>query len=136
MLRDITGQNIGKPHMAIVLIEKGKPEVITAPVIQGELGSNFQISGRMTTRETSDIALLIRSGSIAAPMEIIEERTVGPSLGAEKHRARFQFGDVGLRRAGRVHLSYYMVMGLISTLALSVNLLLLDRDPSSMLQAT
>jgi preprotein translocase subunit SecD len=69
--------------MAIVLIEKGKPEVITAPVIQGELGSNFQISGRMTTRETSDIALLIRSGSIAAPMEIIEERSVGPSLGAE-----------------------------------------------------
>jgi preprotein translocase subunit SecD len=134
VLRDITSQNIGN-RMAIVLIEKGKPEVITAPVIQGELGSNFQISGRMTTRETSDIALLIRSGSIAAPMEIIEERTVGPSLGAENIERGFNSVMWGFVALAAFICVYYMVMGLISTLALSVNLLLLIAI-LSMLQAT
>ena len=134
VLRDITSQNIGN-RMAIVLIEKGKPEVITAPIIQGELGSNFQISGRMTTRETSDIALLIRSGSIAAPMEIIEERTVGPSLGAENIERGFNSVMWGFVALAAFICVYYMVMGLISTLALSVNLLLLIAI-LSMLQAT
>ena len=134
VLRDVTGQNIGN-RMAIVLIEKGKPEVITAPVIQGELGSNFQISGRMTTRETSDIALLIRSGSIAAPMEIIEERSVGPSLGAENIERGFNSVMWGFVALAAFICVYYMVMGLISTLALSVNLLLLIAI-LSMLQAT
>ena len=134
VLREVTGQNIGN-RMAIVLIEKGKPEVITAPVIQGELGSNFQISGRMTTRETSDIALLIRSGSIAAPMEIIEERTVGPSLGAENIERGFNSVMWGFVALAAFICVYYMVMGLISTLALSVNLLLLIAI-LSMLQAT
>ena len=134
VLRDVTSQNIGN-RMAIVLIEKGKPEVITAPVIQGELGSNFQISGRMTTRETSDIALLIRSGSIAAPMEIIEERTVGPSLGAENIDRGFHSVLWGYLVLATFICIYYMVMGLISTLALSVNLLLLIAV-LSMLQAT
>ncbi len=134
VLRDVTSQNIGN-RMAIVLIEKGKPEVITAPVIQGELGSNFQISGRMTTRETSDIALLIRSGSIAAPMEIIEERTVGPSLGAENIDRGFHSVLWGYLVLASFICIYYMVMGLISTLALSVNLLLLIAV-LSMLQAT
>ena len=70
--------------MAIVLVEKGKAEVITAPVIREEIGGGrVQISGRMTTREANDVALLMRAGALAAPMEIIEERTVGPSLGAE-----------------------------------------------------
>ena len=134
VLRDVTGQNIGN-RMAIVLIEKGKPEVITAPVIQSELGSNFQISGRMTTRETSDIALLIRSGSIAAPMEIIEERSVGPSLGAENIERGFNSVMWGFVALAAFICVYYMVMGLISTLALSVNLLLLIAI-LSMLQAT
>jgi len=134
ILREVTGQNVGN-RMAIVLIEKGKPEVITAPVIQSELGAQFQISGRMSTRETSDIALLIRSGSIAAPMEIIEERTVGPSLGAENIERGFHSVLWGFVALAAFICVYYMVMGLISALALSVNLLLLIAI-LSMLQAT
>jgi len=82
IMRDVSRENIGK-RMAILLFEKGKGEVVTAPVIRGELGNRFQISGRMTTAEANDVALLLRAGSLAAPMEIIEERTIGPSLGAE-----------------------------------------------------
>ena len=134
VLREVTGQNVGN-RMAIILIEKGKPEVITAPTIQSELGSNFQISGRMSTRETSDIALLIRSGSIAAPMEIIEERTVGPSLGAENIERGFNSVMWGFVALAAFICLYYAIMGLISTLALSVNLLLLIAI-LSMLQAT
>ena len=134
ILREVTGQNVGN-RMAIVLIEKGKPEVITAPTIQSELGSSFQITGRMSTRETSDIALLIRSGSIAAPMEIIEERTVGPSLGAENIERGFNSVTWGFVALAAFICVYYAVMGLISTLALSVNLLLLIAI-LSMLQAT
>ena len=134
ILREVTGQNVGN-RMAIILIEKGKAEVITAPTIQSELGSNFQISGRMSTRETSDIALLIRSGSIAAPMEIIEERTVGPSLGAENIDRGFNSVVWGFVALAAFICLYYTIMGLISTLALSVNLLLLIAL-LSMLQAT
>jgi preprotein translocase subunit SecD len=134
LLRDHTSQNI-KERMAIVLIEKGKAEVITAPTTQSELGSNFQISGRMTTRETSDIALLIRSGSIAAPMEIIEERTVGPSLGAENIERGFNSVKWGFVALAAFIIVYYMVMGMISAFALAVNLLLLIAI-LSMLQAT
>ncbi len=134
ILREVTGQNVGN-RMAIILIEKGKAEVITAPTIQSELGSNFQITGRMSTRETSDIALLIRSGSIAAPMEIIEERTVGPSLGAENIDRGFHSVTWGFVVLAAFICLYYAIMGLISTLALSVNLLLLIAL-LSMLQAT
>ena len=74
-MRDVSRENVGK-RMAILLFEKGKGEVVTAPVIRGELGARFQISGRMTTVEANDTALLLRAGSLAAPMEIIEERTV------------------------------------------------------------
>jgi preprotein translocase subunit SecD len=133
-LRDFTSQNI-KERMAIVLIEKNKSEIITAPTIQSELGANFQISGTMSTRETSDTALLIRSGSIAAPMEIIEERTVGPSLGAENIERGFNSVKWGFVALAAFIVFYYMVMGLISALALSVNLLLLIAI-LSMLQAT
>ena len=82
IMKDISRENIGK-RMAIILFEKGKGEVVTAPTIRGELGNRFQISGAMTTAEANDTALLLRAGSLAAPMEIIEERTIGPSLGAE-----------------------------------------------------
>jgi preprotein translocase subunit SecD len=134
VLRDHTSQNI-KERMAIVLIEKGKAEVITAPTTQSELGAQFQISGSMTTRETSDIALLIRSGSIAAPMEIIEERTVGPSLGAENIERGFNSVKWGFVALSIFIVVYYMVMGLISALALAMNILLLVAI-LSMLQAT
>ena len=90
--------------MAIVLVEKGKAEVITAPVIREEIGGGrVQISGRMTTREANDVALLMRAGALAAPMEIVEERTVGPSLGTGEHRQGIQLGDVRLHRAGDLH---------------------------------
>ena len=83
IFKEVTRENVGK-RMAIVLVEKGKAEVITAPVIREEIGGGrVQISGRMTTREANDIALLMRAGALAAPMEIVEERTVGPSLGKE-----------------------------------------------------
>ena len=133
-MREHTSQNI-KERMAIVLIEKGKAEVITAPTTQSELGAQFQISGNMTTRETSDIALLIRSGSIAAPMEIVEERTVGPSLGAENIDRGFNSVKWGFVALAAFIIVYYMVMGLISAVALAVNLLLLVAI-LSMLQAT
>ena len=83
IFKEVTRENVGK-RMAIVLVEKGKAEVITAPVIREEIGGGrVQISGRMNTREANDIALLMRAGALAAPMEIVEERTVGPSLGKE-----------------------------------------------------
>ncbi|MDP0971076.1 protein translocase subunit SecD, partial [Klebsiella pneumoniae] len=81
-MKETSRENIGK-RMAILLFEKGKGEVVTAPKINSELGNRFQISGAMTTPEASDTALLLRAGSLAAPMEIIEERTIGPSLGKE-----------------------------------------------------
>ena len=83
IFKEVTRENVGK-RMAIVLVEKGKAEVITAPVIREEIGGGrVQISGKMNTREANDIALLMRAGALAAPMEIVEERTVGPSLGKE-----------------------------------------------------
>jgi preprotein translocase subunit SecD len=134
VLREHTSQNV-KERMAIVLIEKGKAEVITAPTTQSELGAQFQISGSMTVRETSDIALLIRSGSIAAPMEIIEERTVGPSLGAENIERGFNSVKWGFVALSLFIVAYYMVMGIISAIALAMNVLLLIAI-LSMLQAT
>ena len=103
IFKEITRENVGK-RMAIVLVEKGKSEVITAPVIREEIGGGrVQISGRMSTREANDIALLMRAGALAAPMEIVEERTVGPILGKENIDKGFNSVAYGLRRAGRVH---------------------------------
>src|SRR5690606_31503782 len=83
IFRDTTRENVGR-RMAILLFEKGRGEVVTAPVIRDEIGGGrVQISGRMTTQEANDVALLLRAGSLAAPMEIVEEMTIGPSLGAE-----------------------------------------------------
>ena len=90
IFKDVTRENVGK-RMAIILFEKGKGEVVTAPVIRQEIGGGrVQISGRMTTVEATDTALLLRAGSLAAPMEIIEERLVGPSLGAANIKAGFE----------------------------------------------
>ncbi|MCC7101232.1 MAG: protein translocase subunit SecD, partial [Rubrivivax sp.] len=134
IIRDVTRENIGK-RMAILLFEKGKGEVITAPVIRSELGARFQISGRMTTAEATDTALLLRAGSLAAPMEIIEERTIGPSLGADNIAKGFKSVMYGAIAIAVFMCTYYLLFGVFSTLALSFNLLLLVAV-LSMLQAT
>jgi preprotein translocase subunit SecD len=135
IFRDVTRESVGK-RMAILLFEKGKGEVVTAPVIRGEIGGGrVQISGRMTTQEASDTALLLRAGSLAAPMEIIEERTIGPSLGAENIAKGFNSVIYGFAAIAVFMCSYYLLMGVFSTLALAVNLLLLVAV-LSMLQAT
>ena len=135
IFKEVTRENVGK-RMAIVLVEKGKAEVITAPVIREEIGGGrVQISGRMTTREANDTALLMRAGALAAPMEIVEERTVGPSLGRENIDKGFSSVTYGFIVLALFICAYYMLMGLISTVALSINLLLLV-SILSMLQAT
>jgi len=134
IMRDVSRENIGK-RMAILLFEKGKGEVVTAPVIRGELGNRFQISGSMTTSEANDTALLLRAGSLAAPMEIIEERTIGPSLGAENIAKGFDSVLYGFAAIATFMCVYYLLFGVISTLALAFNLLLLVAV-LSMLQAT
>ena len=135
IFRDVTRDNIGK-RMAILLFEKGKGEVVTAPVIRGEIsGGRVQISGRMTVAEAADTSLLLRSGSLAAPMEIIEERTIGPSLGAENIAKGFNSVTWGFVAVAIFMCIYYMFFGLISSVSLAFNLLLLVAV-LSMLQAT
>ena len=135
IFRDVTRESVGK-RMAILLFEKGKGEVVTAPVIRSEIGGGrVQISGRMTTSEAADTALLLRAGSLAAPMEIIEERTIGPSLGAENIAKGFNSVTWGIVAVSIFMCVYYMLFGVISSVALAVNLLLLVAV-LSMLQAT
>ncbi|MFM8338997.1 MAG: protein translocase subunit SecD, partial [Fluviibacter sp.] len=135
IFRDVTRENVGK-RMAILLIEKGKGEVITAPVIRSEIGGGkVQISGRMTTVEANEVALLLRAGSLAAPMEIIEERTVGPSLGAENISRGFHATLWGFAAIAVFMIAYYRMFGVISVIALSANLLFLVAI-LSLLQAT
>ncbi|MEO5697724.1 MAG: protein translocase subunit SecD [Burkholderiaceae bacterium] len=134
IIKDVSRENVGK-RMAILLFEKGKGEVVTAPVIRSELGSRIQISGRMTTAEANDNALLLRAGSLAAPMEIIEERTIGPSLGAENISKGFNSVIYGFAAIALFMCLYYRLFGVVSTLALAFNLLLLVAL-LSMLQAT
>jgi len=135
IFKDVTRENIGK-RMAIILFEKGKGEVVTAPVIRSEIaGGRVQISGRMTTQEASDTALLLRAGSLAAPMEIIEERTIGPSLGAENISKGFHSVLWGFLTVAAFMCGYYMLFGVFSSIALAFNLLLLVAV-LSMLQAT
>lgn len=135
IFRDVTRENVGK-RMAILLFEKGKGEVVTAPVIRTEIGGGrVQISGSMTTQEANDVALLLRAGSLAAPMEIIEERTIGPTLGAENIAKGFNSVLWGFVAIAVFMIGYYLLFGVFSTLALSVNLLLLVAV-LSMLQAT
>jgi preprotein translocase subunit SecD len=134
IMKDVSRDNIGK-RMAILLFEKGKGEVVTAPVIRGELGSNFQISGRMSAAEANDTALLLRAGSLAAPMDVIEEKTIGPSLGAENITKGFHSVVFGFAAIALFMCVYYQLFGVISTLALGFNLLLL-LAVLSMLQAT
>lgn len=135
IFRDVTRENVGK-RMAIILFEKGKGEVVTAPVIRAEIGGGrVQISGAMTTMEASDTALLLRAGSLAAPMEIIEERTIGPSLGAENISKGFHSVTWGFVVVALFMCVYYAVFGMFSAVALGFNVLLLVAV-LSMLQAT
>jgi preprotein translocase subunit SecD len=135
IFKDVTRENVGK-RMAILLIEKGKGEVVTAPVIKTEIGGGrVQISGRMTTTEANDVALLLRAGSLAAPMEIVEERTVGPSLGADNIKKGFDSTVFGFAVLTLFIVVYYSIFGVFSALALCANLLLLIAL-LSMLQAT
>lgn len=135
IFKDVTRDNVGK-RMAIILFEKGKGEVVTAPVIRAEIGGGrVQISGRMTTAEANDTALLLRAGSLAAPMEIIEERTIGPSLGAENIAKGFNSVTWGFLVIVAFMVIYYAMFGLFSGIALGVNLLFLVAI-LSMLQAT
>jgi len=135
IFQEVTRENVGK-RMAILLIEKGKGEVITAPVIRSEIpGGRVQISGRMSTTEAADVALLLRAGALAAPMEIIEERTVGPSLGKDNIEKGFNATRWGFVAIVLFMSIYYVLFGLISSLALGVNLLFLVAL-LSLLQAT
>ena len=133
-MRETSRANL-KKRMAILLFEKGKGEVLTAPVIQGELGNRFQISGSMSVQEAGDLALLLRAGSLAAPMEIIEERTIGPSLGADNISKGFHSVMWGFAAIVVFMCVYYALFGVFSSIALTVNLLLLVAI-LSMLQAT
>jgi len=124
VMRQVTRENL-KRQMAIVLFEKGKGEAISVATIQGEFGSRFQITGAFTPTETSNLALLIRSGALAAPMEIIEERTIGPSLGKENIERGFQATQWGFIAIVAFMTLYYALFGLISAVALGLNLLFL-----------
>ena len=134
IMRDTSRRNL-KKRMAIVLFEKGKGEVLTAPVIEGELGNRFRISGSMSVNEANDLALLLRAGSLAAPMEIVEERTIGPSLGKENIAKGFKSVMWGFAVIVVFMSLYYMMFGVFSSIALAFNLLLLVAI-LSMLQAT
>ena len=135
IFKQVTRENVGK-RLAILLIEKGQTEVVTAPVIQQEIGGGrVQISGMNSPQEATDISLLLRAGALAAPMQIIEERTVGPSMGEENikrgvHSTLWGFAAISVMMA-----IYYMLFGGVSIFALAVNLLLLVAL-LSILQAT
>jgi preprotein translocase subunit SecD len=135
IFRDVTRDNVNK-RMAILLFEKGRGEVVTAPVIRAEIpGGQVQISGSMTAEEAADTALLLRAGSLAAPMEIIEERTIGPSLGAENIEKGFNSTLYGFIGIAIFMVIYYHLFGAFSTVGLALNVVML-LALLSMLQAT
>jgi preprotein translocase subunit SecD len=134
IMRDVTRENL-KKMMAIILIEKGRPEAISVATIQGEFGNRFQITGMFTPEETNTLAILIRSGAVAAPMDIIEERVIGPSLGADNIAKGFNSTMWGFIAISLFMISYYLLFGFVSVFALSANLLFLVAL-LSLLQAT
>jgi len=133
-MREATRDKIGK-SMAIVLFEKNKGEVLTVATIRDELGSRFQITGMGSSEAANDLALLLRAGSLAAPMEIIEERTIGPQLGAENIKKGFNSTLYGFAAIAIFMVIYYHLFGFFSVFALAVNLMLLIAVLST-LQAT
>jgi len=133
-MRDATRNNVGN-YMAAILFEKGKGEVLTVARIQSELGSEFRITGMVTTDAANELSLLLRAGALAAPMEFIEESTIGPSLGADNIAKGFDSLVFGFIAIALFMCAYYLLFGVFSTLALMLNLLLLVAV-LSMLQAT
>ena len=134
IMRTVTRENL-KKMMAILLFEKGRGEAISVATIQGEFGDRFQITGQFSPQETNTLAILIRSGALAAPMDIIEERVIGPSLGAENIDKGFHSTLWGFIAIAVFMIGYYMVFGFISSAALAANLLFLIAL-LSLLQAT
>ncbi len=134
IMRDVTRDNVGK-MMAILLIEKNKPEAISVARIQGEFGNRFQITGSFSPEETNTLSILIRAGAIAAPMDIVEERVIGPSLGADNISKGFRSTMWGFIAISCFMMLYYLLFGMVSVLALSANLLFLVAL-LSLLQAT
>jgi preprotein translocase subunit SecD len=125
IFKQVTRENVGK-RLAILLVEKGQTEVVTAPVIQQEIGGGrVQISGMSSPQEATDISLLLRAGALAAPMQIIEERTVGPSMGEENIKRGVHSTLWGFAAISIMMIIYYMAFGGVSIFALAVNLLLL-----------
>jgi preprotein translocase subunit SecD len=133
-----TREEIGKP-MAVVFIEQqqGKPveEVINVATIRDELSKRFQITGLDSPDEARTLALLLRAGALAAPMEIIEERTIGPSLGQDNIDRGLRSCVAGFIAVMLFMALYYKTFGLIANLALAANVVLLVAL-LSMLQAT
>ena len=122
---DLTRNNVGK-RMAMVLVEQGKAEVVTAPTINEPIPNGKTIiSGSMSLAEAQDISLLLRAGSLAAPMEIVEERTIGASLGAENIQKGVHSTLWGFAAVAVFMMFYYRLMGFFSVLALAANILLL-----------
>jgi preprotein translocase subunit SecD len=135
IFQQVTRDNVGR-RIAMILVEKGKAEVVTAPVVRTEIaGGRVQISGRMTVTEARDTALLLRAGALAAPMEIVEERTVGPSLGADNIERGVRSTWMGFAALALFIAVYYSMFGVVSVIALCVNIMLLVAL-LSMLQAT
>ena len=149
-MADITGQNIGK-QMGVVFIEHrtetkmvdGKPvkdkkvieQVINVATIQDQLANRFQITGLDSPEEARDLALLLRAGALRAPMDIVEERTVGPSLGAQNIQSGVNASILGFALVAAFMLIYYRVFGVTAVVALGVNLVLIVAV-LSLLQAT
>ena len=134
IMRQTTRENV-KKRMAMMLIEKNSVTVLTWPVIQEEFGNRFQITGMPSAEEAKNLALLLRAGALAAPMDIIEERTIGPSLGAENIAKGYKAVIGGFIAIAIFMIAYYALFGVISVIALASNLLFLVAI-LSMLQAT
>jgi len=134
IMRQTTRENV-KKRMGMMLVEKNSTTVLTWPVIQEEFGNRFQISGMPNATEARNLALLLRAGALAAPMDIIEERTIGPSLGAENIRKGYHAVLGGFVAIAIFMIAYYSLFGVISVLALACNLLFLV-GLLSMMQAT
>lgn len=135
IFQQLTRENVDK-RMAILLIEKGQEEVVTAPVIRGEIpNGRVQITGNFSADEANNVALLLRAGALAAPMEIIEERTVGPSLGKDNIQRGFNSTMIGFAAIAAFMIFYYRVFGLIASAALAINVLFLI-GILSLMQAT
>jgi preprotein translocase subunit SecD len=123
--RDKDGQPVLNENGEPVRVKRQFEEVITAPVIRSQLGKRFQIEGAFTVEEANELALLLRAGALAAPIEIVEERTIGPSLGQDNIRQGFQAIAVGFVAVLIFMVVYYRAFGAIADLALAFNLVLI-----------